>query len=445
MKFCNCLGEKLFLLFPKRIKWNKRVLATLKYLHPMDAEENLLKAYYGKKFGMAILLLFASLILFVLVFASSLFGGRIKDGIVERNGYGQEQTKIDAYVNSESWGKQDVSIEVSNQAYTEEEAAAIMQEIREWLPTVILADNESLKEVRSALFLPQKYGAYPFSITWTSSQYGLVNEKGHVENADITENTPVTLTAEITYQEISEKVSFDLIVCAPVYSGDESFRRKVEEMLLKEDQLQRESEQLLLPEKIDGEEVSFQEKRSGKAVLFLLLGGTSAVFVFVGMDRDLIKEADRRRELLLRGYPEFVSKLSVLTGAGLSVNGALRRIHSDLGKRVTPGPLYEELGIYIRSIDNGMLEERALQNFGNRAGSLAYRKFCTLLSQNMRKGSCSLGRMLEEEVLVAQAQQQNQIKRLGEEAGTKLLLPMIMMLAVVMILIMVPAFMSYQI
>ena len=35
-------------------------------------------------------------------------------------------------------------------------------------------------------------------------------------------------------------------------------------------------------------------------------------------------------------------------------------------------------------------------------------------------------------------------KRLGEEAGTKLLLPMFFMLAVVMIIIIVPAFLSIQ-
>ena len=36
-------------------------------------------------------------------------------------------------------------------------------------------------------------------------------------------------------------------------------------------------------------------------------------------------------------------------------------------------------------------------------------------------------------------------RRLGEEAGTKLLMPMIGMLAVVFVMVMVPAFMSMQI
>ena len=36
-------------------------------------------------------------------------------------------------------------------------------------------------------------------------------------------------------------------------------------------------------------------------------------------------------------------------------------------------------------------------------------------------------------------------KRLGEEAGTKLLVPMFFMLAVVLVIVIVPAFMSVQI
>jgi len=38
-----------------------------------------------------------------------------------------------------------------------------------------------------------------------------------------------------------------------------------------------------------------------------------------------------------------------------------------------------------------------------------------------------------------------QAKRLGEEAGTKLLLPMFLMLAVVLVIVIVPAFLTLQI
>ena len=66
----------------------------------------------------------------------------------------------------------------------------------------------------------------------------------------------------------------------------------------------------------------------------------------------------------------------------------------------------------------------------------------TLLTQNLKKGNADLLSRLQEEVHKAAAEQLQCVRRLIEEAGTKLLLPMIMMLAVVMIMIMLPAFYS---
>lgn len=41
------------------------------------------------------------------------------------------------------------------------------------------------------------------------------------------------------------------------------------------------------------------------------------------------------------------------------------------------------------------------------------------------------------------AERKSLAKKLGEEAGTKLLLPMMMMLCVVMVIIMIPAYFSF--
>ena len=49
---------------------------------------------------------------------------------------------------------------------------------------------------------------------------------------------------------------------------------------------------------------------------------------------------------------------------------------------------------------------------------------------------------LEEEALHITKERQQEVKMLGEKAQTKLLLPMVLMLFVVMLLIMVPAFME---
>ena len=71
-------------------------------------------------------------------------------------------------------------------------------------------------------------------------------------------------------------------------------------------------------------------------------------------------------------------------------------------------------------------------------------KFSSLLAQNLKKGSRELLSMLEIETKEAFEERKNQAKRYGEEAGTKLLIPMIMILLVVMIVIMYPALVNFN-
>ncbi len=52
--------------------------------------------------------------------------------------------------------------------------------------------------------------------------------------------------------------------------------------------------------------------------------------------------------------------------------------------------------------------------------------------------------MLRMEAIQAFEERKARAKRLGEEAGTKLLAPMFLMLAVVLVIVIVPAFLSIQ-
>ena len=65
------------------------------------------------------------------------------------------------------------------------------------------------------------------------------------------------------------------------------------------------------------------------------------------------------------------------------------------------------------------------------------------MAQNVRKGGEGFTAMLRAETTEAFEERKAIARQRGEKAGTKLLLPMIMMLAVVLVMIMVPAFMSF--
>ena len=91
---------------------------------------------------------------------------------------------------------------------------------------------------------------------------------------------------------------------------------------------------------------------------------------------------------------------------------------------------------------NGVSESAAYENFGKRCGLPCYIKLGTMLSQNLQKGSRGLVGILEKEAVSALEERKNAAKKLGEQAGTKILFPMIMMLGVVMAALIVPAFMN---
>ena len=65
-----------------------------------------------------------------------------------------------------------------------------------------------------------------------------------------------------------------------------------------------------------------------------------------------------------------------------------------------------------------------------------------ILVQNLKKGSDDLLRRMNLEAEDAARSRQELAKKMGEEAGTRLLLPMMIMLVVVFALIMVAAFHS---
>jgi len=71
------------------------------------------------------------------------------------------------------------------------------------------------------------------------------------------------------------------------------------------------------------------------------------------------------------------------------------------------------------------------------------RKFGTLLASNLRKGQEGLSALLREEASIAMAQRREIIRKKGETAGTKLLFPMLLLLLIVFVVIMVPAFSSF--
>lgn len=163
------------------------------------------------------------------------------------------------------------------------------------------------------------------------------------------------------------------------------------------------------------------------------------------INHDNKKLLSTREEELINDYPELISKTNLFINAGMSIHSSLARIYKDYTSLHEPAEyhyLYKELGLTLSLIESGTLEAYAYSDFGNRIGIPCYIKFGSLLEQNLKKGNQELSLMLTTEAITAMETKKRLLIEKGEKASTKLLLPMMMIFAVILIIIMIPAFLN---
>ena len=201
-----------------------------------------------------------------------------------------------------------------------------------------------------------------------------------------------------------------------------------------------------LPATVEGADITYTNpewKRDFSA--FYLSLSVICLLPFLWRHQRLERLRARETQLAL-DYPEMVNKVMLLLSAGLTVRGCFGRMCGEYRKRVAEGGerryVYEEISYSLQEIKNGVSEAEAIEGFGKRCHQLPYLRFSSMMNQNIRKGSEGLVALLEAEAMEAFEKRKEQVKVMGETAGTKLLLPMILMLGVVMAIIVVPAFMT---
>jgi len=424
----------------------QNVMECLLRCNPSGKGEELLDQYLIKKSKYLSLSLLSGLVLAGIIFVSEIQNQEIlESNQIIREDYLGTDKKIPAIVKSEHYEDFQVDIPVTHHNYTKEEVDVNFIEAEEWFLNQVLLQNDSFEYIVSDLSFPSSYQEKQVDIQYASSNYAILSDTGKIHNEEIDKEEKVTLRVTFSYENYSTEKNYLFHVFPKILSKEETFEKEIEDLLDDVDGNQKETNSLILPSSVGKESIQFVEKKSSTFALVIVLFLFGSVLLSFGMDRDVVQTFQRRKEDLLYSYPEFVSKLALLIGSGMSVTGAIRRIYNTLESSSTDEALTQELGIFIRNIDNGISTEIALEELGRRTSLSIYRKFCSILITNMKKGSINLKTVLNEEAEQAFLLYQSQIRKKGEEASTKLLLPMSMMLGVVIAIILVPAFLTYQI
>ncbi len=171
---------------------------------------------------------------------------------------------------------------------------------------------------------------------------------------------------------------------------------------------------------------------------FILIFGLIALFTLIWyFEFDIDLKVAKRKEALIRTFPNAVSKLTLLVNSGMTMRNAWKIVSEDEGE------LYREMRITEESIENATSEVIAYKEFGERCDIKEIRKFVSILVQNLQKGNKEVSFLLKQTAAESWQRKKYIVKIKSEIAGSKLMIPIGIMLIAVMIMIIVPVFSSF--
>ncbi len=410
-----------------------------------SGRKNSTREYYVRKIAATLLAAGAALLLLIIVFVTEGQKDRsVSGGILTRPGYGENalSSSLNLSISGEA-ETESIEIRLEPRSYSRVEVRALLEKAEEELDTVILGDNESLDSIRRPLCFPEKLQAGAVEAGYEVTPYGMIDENGMITGEVLSAGSIVNINVTLTCQGQIRIRSFLARLYPQELSEEEQLQLEIQRAVRNAQEAEPENTTVRLPSKIGDRTLRWYYPKSSAYYLLIIFAILLPFFLWTHSDQKIHDEAKLRHDQLDLDYSEMLWKLTMLLGAGLTIRGAFARITAQYqAEKTSKRYIYEEMLLTLREMKSGVPEAVAYENFGRRCGLPTYIKLGSLLSQNLKKGSRGLTRLLEREALMSMEQHKMLARKLGEKAGIKMLLPMIMMFGVVLAVIMVPAFLS---
>lgn len=166
-------------------------------------------------------------------------------------------------------------------------------------------------------------------------------------------------------------------------------------------------------------------------VTAIFLGFITGVVLAYSVKDGIYKKYEKRHLLISMELPDVSNKLVILLGAGLTLRASWEKVATEMDN---DSPIYNEMKLVVKQIGNGISDTDALNNMSIRCNLPQMRRFISVIVQNMHRGGNDISNALS---AIGQELWENRkatTKRLTEEASTKLLFPMMLMLFTVILI-----------
>ena len=390
----------------------------------------------------------------IIIFAANLLGAAMQfqtmnddtaaKGYLTRGEYGSadDTAELAVTVGGET---HELDLQVRSRRMSAEEIQTALDEAEKRLPPLVFGEMPQ-DHIDQGISLPEKIEGLPVKVSWMTDRPDVMDWDGGIGPGASAEGTEVKLAAEIECEEELREIEYDLTVFPEKRSEEERFLEEVTGAIEAENDST--SGTITLPQKIGDDTASWSLRNGNTGMALLMLGILIAVLFIYSRVRVREINEEKRTEQMRLDYPNIVNKLVLLTSAGMSLRRAFERIRDDYRRSLSGGgaekPGYDEIVRTSLEMEHGVPEAEAYRNLGKRCRGREYKTFATLLVQSVTRGGSEMNGILRHEAYEAVEERKKRARVLGEEAGTKLLLPMLLMLVIVMAVLMVPALISFM-
>ncbi len=362
-------------------------------------------------------------------------------------------------------GSGDEEVELKFEVEGASEEWAYELEIKERLPTPeeaegyfakaileVEADFEGLGDsISSAEKIPlkDKYCGGKVSARWNIKPRQLIDALGNVnwEKAEALDTTLIQATVSLHCGTYESSYSFGFHLPKRSLSRKEVLEKALEEWW--ELEMAKEgSSEIKLPKELAGIAVKWKSNRkllTGRVLLF----GVGVCIILKLLQRRITQEKERKalRQIELF-YPQLMEQIMLLLGAGMTLRQVWNKIATRYSAKrekdkMGENPVCEAIVRLNCRLREGEIEKVAYQKFAQEFSNPSYQRLMRLLIGSLEKGAGGLRESLSLESRQAKEQRMKQVKIQAEEAGTKLIIPLLLMLLVVMAISVAPALLEF--
>lgn len=179
---------------------------------------------------------------------------------------------------------------------------------------------------------------------------------------------------------------------------------------------------------------------NGSINLFMIILGLIAGIATYFLSDSLQEEQFKKRAKEIKyDFPEFLTQLVLLINAGLTIERAWGKILEHIDKNTV---LATEMTKTYNDMRSNKSISKCLNDLSRRCKVKEISKFTSIILQNINKGSSDMIFMLQQLSEECWVERKLAAKQKGEEASSKLLFPMMLMLLAVFAIVLVPAMMQ---